>query len=298
MKLTGLSASSFSTFSDCSFKYFLSYVLGFEDVAGAAALQGTLAHKILEVLSRASINKHYKESKVWDVNYLWDIAFNHYFNSKSNIAEQIDNAKLRKVCKGIHELLASEYTPIRDNTISAEATFYIPLEGKEFNIKGTDKQFSIRGVIDRIDKLDEETIEIIDYKSGTRMDYKSADRKKKGPIELHGDIQPKMYHLAAKTLYPWAKNFLVTFIYFTDGGAITVPFCDSDVDITKGILRDRLNTIWHDNDPQRTISWKCKHMCGYGKSGICNATWDEKEEFGIDFTTQKYTVLNTKKIRK
>jgi hypothetical protein len=294
MKVNGISASSYDVYSHCEFKWYLSYVLGFESESGPAALLGTISHKVLEVLSQAAVVGHRKDSKIWDPSYLWDISFNHYYNSEPHIAEQITDDKLRKVCRGLHSLLDSEYTPVRDNTISAEAAFNIPLEEPAFKLPDG-RYFTLRGRIDRVDKLDDETVEIVDYKSGSRMDWNSEDRHKKEPEDLHREIQPRMYHLAAKHLYPWAKNFLVTFIYFTDGGPVTVPFCEPDLVETRNILLKRFRTIKSNEDPQQNKSWKCNKLCSFGPTGICDDVWREIKQVGHEFVENKYTVLNVRK---
>lgn len=296
MKINGISASSYDCYSLCAWKWYLTYVLGFSDVSSPAAFAGTLIHKALEILSRAAINNHPRDSKIFDAQYLWDICFNHYYNLEPSTAEQLDNAKLKKICQGYYELLNGPYTPIRDNTISAEDIFNIPIQEPEFKIKGADNYFTLRGRIDRIDKINDDTIEVIDYKSGSRVNWSSPTRSKKTPEDLFEDIQPKMYHLAAKHLYPWAKNVIVTFIYFTDGGAVSVPFSDEDIEETKSILKKRLRAIESNLDPQQSKSWKCKNFCYFGdKSGICDNVWDEKEECGHKFIEQKYTMLNVRR---
>jgi ATP-dependent helicase/DNAse subunit B len=75
MKITGTSASSYDLYTWCEFKYFLQQVLNFEDEAGAAALLGKMAHKVLEILSNASIVGHDPSSRIWDPNYLWEMVF-------------------------------------------------------------------------------------------------------------------------------------------------------------------------------------------------------------------------------
>jgi hypothetical protein len=299
MNINSLSASSFSTHSWCPFKYYLQYTLGFQDEAGPAALIGTISHKVLEILSHASINKHDKKSKIWDESYLWEISFNHYYNEVPHIAETIANDKLKKVCSGIHELLKSEYTPIRDNTISAEVSFDQEINDADFSLNRDNdnniKYLKVRGRIDRVDKIDDQTVEIIDYKTGSRVDWDSKERNKKDSLSLYNDIQPRMYHLAAKSIYPWAKNFLITFIYIVDGGPITIPFCDYDIDFTKEILRKKLKNIKNDDNPDRNITWKCKSLCGFGKSGTCDMVWQEKQDLGKEFVEEKYAILNVKK---
>lgn len=303
MKIDGTSASAYDTYKLCEFKWYLSYPLGFVGESGPAALLGTIGHKVLEVLSTASIVKHDKNSKIWDPVYLWNTSFNHYYNLEPNSAEQIPEDKIRKVSRGIINLLNSEYTPIRDNTISSEAQFYIPIEEpgfelpKEFIKPGRPKYFTIRGRIDRVDKIDDETVEIIDYKTGSRVCWDSKDRHKKEPSDLRNDIQPRMYHMAAKHLYPWAKNILVTFIYITDGGPIQVPFCDEDIKETKQILLKRYRAIRFNEEPQRNTGWHCNVLCDFGdkKSGVCSHVWKEVQEAGYKFVENKYITLNIRK---
>ncbi len=295
MKINGLSASAYDSYDWCQWKYFLTQVLGFEDESGPAATMGHIAHKVLEILSKAAVNKHDPNSKIWDVNYLWEIVFNHEFNSVPTSAEGIKDDKLLKVCKGIHELLRSDHTPIRDNTIGAEIKFRLPIENPDFLLeKGKDKYFVIRGKIDRVDKINEDTIEIVDYKTGTRTDYNSKERKKKDADKLHEEIQCRMYHYAAAKLYPWAKNILVTFIYLVDGGAIPVKFSEEDFKTTEEIVYQRFKAIKANNDPQRNITWKCKSMCSFYKDGTCDHVWQEKDELGMEFIENKYRILNNK----
>lgn len=300
MKISALSASAYSTYEWCPWKYYLQYTLGFEDESGPAAVLGTLAHKVLEVLSRASVVRHDTKSKIWSPEYLWRISYDHYCNEYPSIMEQIGDDKLRKVSRGVCQLIDSEYTPIRINTISAEAKFDIPVVDPAFILErkptGEPDYFKLRGRIDRVDQLDSETIEIVDYKTGSRVAWDSKDKHKKEPNDLHKEIQPRMYHVAAKHLYPWAKNVLVTFIYLVDGGPVTVPFCDTDLNDTYNMLRRRFLAIKNNDDPQRNLTWKCSKMCFFGKDdNLCEHLWNEKAELGKEFVENKYVVLNIKK---
>lgn len=308
MKILGISPSAYDTYSQCEWLYFLQQVLYFDEMCPKPdAILGTIAHKVLEILSIASLRKHRKDSKIWDVNYLWTIVFNRYCKTDPESVSNIKPEKLEKVCLGIHNLLNDEYTPIRDNTLSAEAKFHIPLMSPEFRLpqeflgnsySEQDKYFSLRGRIDRIDRINDDTIEVIDYKSGQRTSFSSSTRHKKEASDLHEEIQPRMYHLAAKHLYPWAKNIIVTFIYLTDGGAVPTPFSDADINTTKDILLKRFRAIKANIDPQRNRSWKCSKICSFGKDGQCELSWIERCQLGLDFMMNKYSVLNVRKYRK
>jgi len=294
MEIRGLSASSAKTYDWCQWQFYLTQVLGFESLSGPAAHLGTMSHKVLEILSRASLNKHDIRSKIWSPEYLWNLSFNHYYNLYPLECEKIKNDKLKNVCKGLFETIAGPYSPITKKTISAEAAFNIPIVDKDLviNYNGEAKYFSMRGRIDRVDKINDNTIEVIDYKSGSVGNFDSKDRAKYNEITLREEIQPRLYHLAAKHLYPWAENVMVTFIYFTDGGPITMPFCDNDITETIKRVKAKYFKIKNDINPDRNLTWKCKAMCSFFKDGTCDRVWEEKQNFPLEFITNKYIAIN------
>lgn len=298
MRIKSLSHSSANNYEICPWKYFLVYQLGFEDVGGPASVLGNIAHTVLEILSRASMLKHDPNSKVWNINWLMEKTYNHYMRKKPEIVSSIQSDKLKKVSKGIADLLNSEYTPIRDNTIGIEFRFGIQLKEPKFSIKrkedGELQYLQLNGFIDRIDKIDDKTIEIIDYKTGKRETWGSTEKKKKDAGDLFLDMQPRLYHLAAKEKFPWAENIIVTFIYMVDGGAISVPFTDEDIETTKDMISRKFRAIQANEDPQRIYgNWMCR-FCTFYKDETCQSVWDEKNEFGSEYVLNKYTVLNYK----
>lgn len=70
----------------------------------------------------------------------------------------------------------------------------------EFNIQI--EEFVLNGRIDRVDRVNDDTVRICDYKSN-RMLY-TRD-------ELDTDLQMSVYAIAARHLWPWAKNFEFAF---------------------------------------------------------------------------------------
>ena len=65
-----------------------------------------------------------------------------------------------------------------------------------------DDHFVINGFIDRVDKPDSNTVEIIDYKSSRLLFSKE---------ELADDLQMSVYALVAQYLYPWATEIRMSF---------------------------------------------------------------------------------------
>lgn len=287
MKINKLSASSFDNYKWCEWQYFLNSVCGFPSDSIPSGIIGHICHKVAETLSRLSIIKHRKDSKFWDVEYLWKICFNRCYKEEPLIAEKIKTDKLKIACKGMKELLAGPYSPISEKTLCAEKYFKIKINPKD--------DYSVTGKIDRVDKIDEETIEIVDYKTGSRSGFLTQNKDKKDAESLSKDIQPKIYFWAAKKLYPWAKTILVTFIYITDGGPVTIIFCDDDLPAIEKELNQMASVILNNNDPRRDLTWKCKCFCTYGKNGTCDNTWSEKEEVGFEFLHEKYTTLRVRR---
>ncbi len=70
----------------------------------------------------------------------------------------------------------------------------------EFNL--SIGEFTVNGYIDRVDKVDDETVAIIDYKSNRVLFTKE---------EIDVDLQMSIYALAARELWPWAKK--VQFVF-------------------------------------------------------------------------------------
>jgi putative RecB family exonuclease len=68
--------------------------------------------------------------------------------------------------------------------------------------KDVEDCFVVNGYIDRVDRVDAETVEVVDYKSG-RLLYTKSD--------LESDLQLSVYGLVARELFPWAKTVKLSF---------------------------------------------------------------------------------------
>ena len=62
--------------------------------------------------------------------------------------------------------------------------------------------FTVLGFIDRVDRVDDETVEVIDYKTNRMLFTRE---------EVDTSLQLSLYHLAARQLWPWAKKVRLTF---------------------------------------------------------------------------------------
>lgn len=72
--------------------------------------------------------------------------------------------------------------------------------------------FSVLGFIDRVDRVDDETVEVIDYKTNHQLFTRD---------EVDTSLQMSLYHLAAQRLWPWAKKVRLTFHMLRHGLRMT-----------------------------------------------------------------------------
>jgi RecB family exonuclease len=78
-----------------------------------------------------------------------------------------------------------------DQVLGIEQEFRLPID-----------RFEALGYIDRIDRIDAETVEVVDYKSNRQLFSRE---------DVETDIQLSVYAMAARALYPWAKKVRLSF---------------------------------------------------------------------------------------
>ncbi len=62
--------------------------------------------------------------------------------------------------------------------------------------------FTMVGFIDRVERLDDETVRIVDYKTNQQLFSRE---------EVESSLQLSLYHIAAQTLWPWAKKVRLSY---------------------------------------------------------------------------------------
>jgi hypothetical protein len=300
MNIQYVRASSINTYSGCQFQYFLEYVLGLPSKSGKKALLGTITHHVLELLARAKKVGHVSDSYV-DPENLLDICWERY--SK----EEADNYDLKKAdynfCKRtIARVIGTDYDPKNLNVLATEKSFRLPIEGFNFSYYDVVKKsnesghYEIRGTSDLVTIINDDTIEIIDWKTGSRKDWNTGVLKDYEYLSSK-DMQLRMYDLAMSMVYPQYKTRLLTIHFINDGGPFTVSFDDEQRKETVNWLKTKINDIsdnWmptrlKETDP-KTSRWKCKNVCFFGKtkdkngSCYCESIHSYMTHNGIDKT--------------
>jgi hypothetical protein len=150
-----------------------------------------------------------------------------------------------------------EFNPIHKKVIDTEQVFAYDLPDEREVIK-------VNGIIDLVVKLDEDSIEIIDYKTGKTGVYDPYH-------SFFEDPQLLIYYMAARKLYEKYKNIFITIHFIKKRtGPMTFAFSDKDEQKIKGMLIARYAAIKNNVFPRRRcdrpngmvrFDWKCEYMC-------------------------------------
>ena len=138
-------------------------------------------------------------------------------------------------------------------------------------------QLALKGTIDLITKIDDNFFEIIDWKTGRRLDW--ATGKEKTQEKLENDPQLMIYHYAVSHLYPHIDNIMVTINFINDGGPFSICFQKSDLSRTENMLRQKFEKIKATKKPQLHKTWMCSKLCHFGKTTFANSAISPLEEY-------------------
>lgn len=168
-----LSYSRLSTFEACPLKYKFRYLYKIPSPSNAAANFGTAVHETLNQFYEGL--KHGKEPKFDDLIELYEAHWIPYgYDSRAH-----HNARKKQGIKILENYFKKH-----------DGDWVIPeMMERAFNLKIGDYNFN--GRIDRIDKLEDGTFEVIDYKTG----------KSKKNQNLNKDLQLSLYALACRDVY-------------------------------------------------------------------------------------------------
>lgn len=309
MKLNSISASKIKTFQMCKFKFWLHYEAKETLRSNYGASFGTLVHDILENyatgVDKDWVNRLYKgyagvlatkdkfgQDAVLESPLKW--AKDKDFKDKKPFCDtcpfkdkgrcKISGESLDKLSgcpkslfEASHkmtEIAIAKYTPIFADRTKILGTEY------NYEVVVPDTEVKAIGVIDLILEKDPETIEIVDYKTGTWVqDFKECEQ----------DIQVRMYSWVARKEFiekKGYKNVFLTFDYFT-ASPITIAFSAADDGQTEDYLRSVISEIQDTKIITRIIGdrgfdWKCKSLCDTEK---CQEKWSGKFEVKDDSKT-------------
>lgn len=202
-----LSVSRTKRFEECALAFYLQYVNrpeGAERQFAEPAEFGTVAHAALERVYRWVIDEEYAgpfpealllESFriAWVDSGLADVDLytegREMLRQYAQWAGSVDHMRVLAVEREFNLLVGPGVCRLVD---VAEKEHWSSVED----------HFVVNGYLDRVDRVDSKTIEIIDYKSNRMMFSKE---------EIAADLQVGVYALVAPLLYPWAEEVELSF---------------------------------------------------------------------------------------
>jgi len=238
ISLTDFSYSRIDTYKTCPSKYFFSYIQKEPRIFGEAATLGNIVHSVLE--------EHVSAEKLLDQKEMHQ---SYSLNLSSYDPEGKINEDLVAVGKEIINEFYDEY---------AETKFDV-LE-KELGFKFVIGSYLITGYIDRVDSIDENTLKIIDYKTG-KWEVSAKD--------VPNNLQLGIYAVAVDNLYP-QKDVYAELYYLRSGRRKGHFFTKEDIENIKTNLVSILETILSDTAFLPTKNERACTYCDFAKSGACN----------------------------
>lgn len=300
MRMTALSASRIKTYKSCGFKYLIEYHLGVPETreGNIYTHKGSAVHEALEFWTNAVLGKekkaeidykktlidYYRKSKLWlqDIRKV-DKGGDPYpqqkncescpFATKDSKCEiaGIPYAVVDGCPQGNFEadlaliegaifnddfsvLARDEEGEFVKKIIAAEQSFFLEVEG-----------VPVRGVIDLLVEIDEETIEIVDYKTGRSLSYNAAFK----------DAQVRIYGKVISQMFPQYKYVMVT-LWFLKKNPVTIAMTPDMDALTVKSMHKNDEQIRNDTDPHRNKGWLCNYCVGYD---VCGKL---KDSFRVD----------------
>lgn len=297
MLVTYIRSSSYNNYSFCQMQYFLTYVLGYQTDSGKKAELGTIVHKVMEVL--ADLKKFKQDNpqrkflksdddalgevkihkdKFMDDFFVVDLldrSFDYYIKNSKNKFTDKDRKNCLDLVWVVFEYNGGQFDPRTRNVVASEPHFDIEIDEDwakyEYEmpngeiIKGN---LAIKGTIDLVTEAEDGIIEVIDWKTGRRLDWATGEEKTYE--KLCKDPQLLLYNYAISKLFPEYEQSIMTIFYIKDGGPFSMCFDSKDRAKFKEMLRETFESIKKNNTP-RPLSkarnhWKCTKLCHYYKN--------------------------------
>lgn len=305
MLVTYIRSSSYNNYDYCQMQYFITYVLGHQAISGKKADIGTIVHKTLELL--ASLKKTHQDSNsktkkllfiddaVGKINIdkkdlfadsiigeLLEKSFGYYSANSHHDFNKLDKATCESLVWATLKFNGGQFDPRNRYIVAAEPHFDIPIEEDWAKYTYTlpdgqvvNGQLAIKGTIDLVTRVDDKIIEVVDYKTGKRLDW--ATGAEKDYDKLCSDPQLLLYNYAISKLFPEYEQAIMSIFFIKDGGPFSMCFDKSDHDKFLDMLRVRFKEIQANNKP-RPISedrnnWKCTKLCHF-----CKNNWKDTDE--------------------
>lgn len=151
--------------------------------------------------------------------------------------------------KGWHSRAESEEEVIAvydgKSALELKFTFILPNGGE------------VTGYIDKIVQIDEDTIEVVDYKSNQMIFTRE---------EIDNSIQLAIYTIAAKQLFPNVKTVNLRYDFLRHTDVTRMPFEDNELEIMIKYLQHMWDVIKNDEEPIPSVDADSCRWCNSHRS--------------------------------
>lgn len=280
-------SSSYGSYKSCEHSYFMQYVLNYRTPSGLAASKGNITHKALELLA---LLKMYEQGDITEIvdddigainpslltpEYATEIAAEHYKKVESHIVfSNRDIADCKKWTQMALDWNDGTFDPRKRDVITPEKKFSIeikePWAAYDFTIEGKRVvgNLVLQGTIDLVTRVDKDTLEVIDWKTGSCVDFFN-NFKKKDYDSFTKDAQLLIYYYAIRNIFPEIKNVLFSIVWIKDGGPFTMAFDDSDYLYAEELIKKQFESIKNNSMPNLNIGRHCS-FCWFNKNNYPN----------------------------
>jgi len=326
MLVTYIRSSSYNNYAYCEMQYFITYVLGHQPDSGKKAELGTIVHKVMEILAKckkyqqdnpkkstinidddAVGNIEIKKSELLKdttVNNLIKKSFDFYTKDSKHHFTKSDYQQSTNLVWDTLNYNDGQFDPRNRKIVAAEPHFDIPIDEDwahfEYEIDGKKikGQLAIKGTIDLVTESSEGIIEVIDWKTGKRLDWATGEEKTYE--KLCSDPQLLLYNYAISKIFPDYKQSIMSIFFIKDGGPFSMCFDKSDEKKFLNMLKNKFQDIQHNNRPkpisENRENWKCTKLCHYCKNNwpgtdqnMCMYIENHLKSEGMENTLKKCT---------
>lgn len=233
------------------------------------------------------------------VNFVIDSVYKHFTDRLPH--HDWDNSTRRQVKIMSHiplDFKNGMFDPRKRDIVSPEGGFDFPIK-EDWAILDNGEYLRLKGTIDLVTKIDNDTLELCDWKTGQRMDWAAKDTPAKDYARLCKDTQLMLYYYAVRQKYPEYKNVILSIFFIRDGGPFSLCFDDSTIEKIKLKIRNTYLEIKKCELPKMVSNaqtdFRCTRLCHFYKNNypnsnknICRFIQDKIKEDGIDLVSEKY----------
>lgn len=271
----------------CEQQYYIEYILGLRGPSNKKADKGTITHKVLEIL--AHIKKAIQDKKdsieddilgkisntEYDLDSIIERVYSYYTEKFAH--HKWDPVDFKDCKNWVYKAISFNsgmFDPRNRIVLCPEQHFDLIIDKPwaEYSFDTEDGKITgnlgLKGTIDLITEIDDNTIEVIDWKTGKRLDW--ATGQEKTFSKLQTDPQLMIYHYAIRHIFPQYDHIILTIYFINDGGPFSILFDKKDLLQTENMIREKFESIKRTKKPKLNKTWMCNKLCHFGKTTFDN----------------------------